>query len=110
VHDGSNITPQVVEGALLQHPSVCSAGVVGIHDLFHGENVRAHVKVRDGADRPAAQDLIRFARDRVGYKAPEEIVFLERMPRTASGKVDRSQLKRMTAETRTPTARPPCEM
>jgi len=104
VHDGSNITPQVVEGALLEHPCVGSAGVVGIHDLVHGENVRAYVTLRDGAERPAAQELIRFARERVGYKAPEEIVFLERMPRTASGKVDRSQLKRMTAEPRQPTA------
>src|SRR5436190_1963976 len=104
VHDGSNIAPQVVEGALLEHPCVGSAGVVGIHDLVHGENVRAYVTLREGAERPAAQELIRFARERVGYKAPEEIVFLERMPRTASGKVDRSQLKRMTAEPRQPTA------
>ena len=103
VHDGSNITPQVVEGALLEHPCVGSAGVVGIHDLVHGENVRAYVTLRDGTERPAAQELIRFARERVGYKAPEEIVFLGRMPRTASGKVDRSQLKRM-AEPRQPTA------
>ena len=97
VHDGSNITPQVVEGALVEHPCVESAGVVGVNDLVHGENVRAYVTVREGADEPAAQDLIRFARERVGYKAPEEIVFLERMPRTASGKVDRSRLKAMAA-------------
>ncbi len=95
VHDGSNITPQVVEGALLEHACVGSAGVVGIHDLVHGENVRAYVTLRHGAERPTAQDLIRFARERVGYKALEEIVFLEQMPRTASGKVDRAQLKRM---------------
>ena len=95
VHDGSNIAPQVVEGALLEHPGVGSAGVVGIHDLVHGENVRAYVTLRDGAERPAAQDLIRFARERVGYKAPEEIVFLERMPRTPTGKVNRTRLKRM---------------
>ena len=54
VHDGSNITPQVVEGALLEHPCVGSAGVVGIHDLVHGENVRAYVTLREGAERPAA--------------------------------------------------------
>ena len=95
VHDGSNITPQVVEGALLEHPSIGSAGVVGIHDLVHGENVRAYVTLREGAERPADQELIRFARERVGYKAPEEIVVLDKMPRTASGKVDRTQLKRM---------------
>ena len=57
--------------------------------------MRAYVALRDGAERPAAQELIRFARERVGYKAPEEVVFLETMPRTASGKVDRSRLKRM---------------
>jgi acyl-coenzyme A synthetase/AMP-(fatty) acid ligase len=95
VHDGSNITPQVVEGALLEHPCVGSAGVVGIHDLVHGENVRAYITLREGAERPADQDLIRFARERVGYKAPEEIVVLDEMPRTASGKVNRTQLKRM---------------
>jgi len=98
VHDGSNITPQVVEAALVEHPSVAAAGVVGIHDLVHGENVRAYVQPREDAQRPAALDLIKFARERVGYKAPEEIVFLDQMPRTASGKVNRAFLKRMAAD------------
>ena len=104
VHDGSNVTPQVVEAALLEHPCVGSAGVVGIHDLVHGENVRAYVTLREGAERPAALELIRFARERIGYKAPEEIVFLDQMPRTASGKVDRSRLKRMAEAGATPSA------
>ncbi len=43
------------------------------------------------------QDLIQFARARVGYKAPEEIVFLDEMPLNATGKVDRVTLKKMTA-------------
>ena len=99
VHDGSNITPQVVEGALVEHPSVESAGVVGIHDLVHGENVRAYVTLVTAPSGPAGSpELIRFARERVGYKAPEEIVFLDEMPRTASGKVDRTRLKRMAAD------------
>ena len=95
VHDGSNICPQDVEGALLEHPSVESAGVIGIHDLVHGENVRAYITLTEGAERPASQELIRFARARVGYKAPEEIVVLDEMPLTATGKVDRTSLKRM---------------
>jgi long-chain acyl-CoA synthetase len=41
VHDGFNISPQEVEDSLLAHPAVESAGVVGVHDLMHGENVRA---------------------------------------------------------------------
>ncbi|MFL5863733.1 MAG: class I adenylate-forming enzyme family protein [Solirubrobacteraceae bacterium] len=95
VHDGSNICPQEVEGALLEHPNVASAGAIGIHDLVHGENVRAYVTLRDPNDRPRSHELIRFARERVGYKAPEEIVILEAMPHTATGKLDRTALKRM---------------
>jgi acyl-CoA synthetase (AMP-forming)/AMP-acid ligase II len=95
VHDGSNISPQEVEEALIEHPAVAAVGVVGVHDLVHGENVCAFVTVRDGMARPGSQELIRFARERVGYKAPEIIVLLDEMPLNPSGKVDRSALKRM---------------
>jgi acyl-CoA synthetase (AMP-forming)/AMP-acid ligase II len=95
VHDGSNICPQEVEGALLEHPGVANAGVIGIHDLIHGENVRAYITLTEGTERPASQELIQFARARIGYKAPEEIVVLDEMPLTATGKLDRTSLKRM---------------
>jgi acyl-CoA synthetase (AMP-forming)/AMP-acid ligase II len=97
VHDGSNICPQEVEGALVGHPSVASAGVIGVHDLLHGENVRAYITLTGGAERPTSQELIQFARESVGYKAPEEIVVLDEMPLTVTGKVDRTMLKRMAA-------------
>ena len=97
VHDGSNISPQEVEDALLAHPAVESAGVIGMHDLVHGENVRAYVALKPGVTRPKALDLIQFAKARVGYKAPEEIVFLETMPLNATGKVDRVALKNLAA-------------
>jgi long-chain acyl-CoA synthetase len=98
VHDGSNISPLEVEGALDEHPGVELAGVVGIHDEVHGENVRAYVTPRAGAERPSAADLIVFCRDRVGYKAPEEIVFLDEMPLNPTGKIDRVGLKRMAED------------
>ena len=98
VHDGSNINPQEIEGVLLEHPSVDSAGVIGIHDELHGENVRAYITLREGAERPSDLELIRFARTKVGYKAPEEIVVLDKLPRTATGKVDRTRLKRMAEQ------------
>ena len=98
VHDGSNICPQEVEGALLEHPTVDNVGVVGVHDLVHGENVRAYVTLKQGVARPKAQELIRFARARVGYKAPEEIEFLREMPLNPTGKVDRVMLKRMAEQ------------
>jgi acyl-coenzyme A synthetase/AMP-(fatty) acid ligase len=98
VHDGSNICPQEVEEALLQHALVDNAGVVGVHHLIHGENVRAYITIKDEAVRPTSQELIQFARARVGYKAPEEIVFLAEMPLNATGKVDRVTLKKMAAK------------
>ena len=49
VHDGSNVSPLEVEGALGEHPAVELAGVVGVHDTVHGENVRAYVTLREGS-------------------------------------------------------------
>jgi acyl-CoA synthetase (AMP-forming)/AMP-acid ligase II len=97
VHDGSNIAPQEVEDALLNHPSVENAGVIGVDDLLHGENVRAYVELKHGVVAPSAAELIQFARASVGYKAPEEIVFLDKMPLNPTGKVDRAALKKMAA-------------
>lgn len=97
VHDGSNIAPQEVEAALLEHPAVSNAGVVGVRDELHGENVRAYVELKKEIPAPSAAELIAFARERVGYKAPEAIVFLEEIPLNPVGKVDRPQLKRMAA-------------
>ncbi|HEU5306757.1 MAG TPA: class I adenylate-forming enzyme family protein [Acidimicrobiia bacterium] len=98
VHDGSNISPGEVEGALAEHPAVALVGVVGIHDVVHGENVRAYVTIQDGAARPSSHDLIEFARERVGYKAPEEVVFLDEMPVNPTGKLDRVRLKAMAED------------
>jgi acyl-coenzyme A synthetase/AMP-(fatty) acid ligase len=98
VHDGSNISPGEVEEALAEHPAVALVGVVGIHDEVHGENVRAYVTVQDGAERPSSHELVEFARERIGYKAPEEVVFLDEMPVNPTGKLDRVALKAMAEE------------
>jgi acyl-CoA synthetase (AMP-forming)/AMP-acid ligase II len=98
VHDGSNISPYEVEGALVDHPAVSLAGAVGIHDTVHGENVRAYVTLAEDCDKPSAADLVVHCRERIGYKAPEEIVFLDEMPLNPTGKIDRVGLKRMAED------------
>ena len=82
----------------MAHPAVDLAGVVGVRDPVHGENVWAYVTVKEGADRPRAHDVIQFARERVGYKAPEVIIPLDAMPMNATGKIDRMTLKKWAAE------------
>jgi acyl-CoA synthetase (AMP-forming)/AMP-acid ligase II len=95
IHDGSNICPQEVEDSLLEHPAVASAGVIGVHDLIHGEDVRAYVTFRSGVPRPTTAELVQFSKARVGYKAPDEIIALDEMPLNAVGKVDRVALKQL---------------
>lgn len=97
IHDGSNIFPQEVEDSLLAHEAVNQVGVVGIADTVHGENVRAYVELKAGREAPAVEDLIHFAQERVGYKAPEDVVYLKAMPLNPTGKVDRVMLKRLAA-------------
>ena len=75
-----------------------SAGVVGVHDLVHGENVWAYVTLKDGVAASSDSDLIRFARGYVGYKAPEKVIILDEMPLNATGKVDRVTLKKLAAD------------
>jgi long-chain acyl-CoA synthetase len=98
VHDGSNICPQEVESALLEHGAVAGAGGVGVQSALHSQNVRAYITLAPGAAVPTVQELIRFADTRVGYKAPEEIVVLGEMPLNATGKVDRVTLKKMASD------------
>jgi len=78
---------------LLEHSAVACACVVGVHDLLHGENVRAYITLRPEAKQPTTAELIQFSKDRIGYKAPDEIILLDEMPMTAVGKVDRVALK-----------------
>jgi acyl-coenzyme A synthetase/AMP-(fatty) acid ligase len=92
-----------VEEALMEHGAVDNAGVVGVHDLAHGEIVRDYVTLKDDVSAPTSvTELIRFARERVGYKAPEEIEFLQEMPLNPTGKVDRVALKRMAERSHAP--------
>ncbi|MEM9256544.1 MAG: class I adenylate-forming enzyme family protein [Pseudomonadota bacterium] len=99
VHDGSNICPQEVEEALLEHPGVANAGVVGVHDTLHGENVWAFITLDGSLSGPIDEaHLIRFARRRIGYKAPEHIFFIDEMPLNPTGKIDRMVLKRWALE------------
>ncbi len=76
--------------------------MIGIHDLVHGENVRAYITFKPDVPRPTTAELIQFSRDHVGYKAPDEIIVLDEIPTTAVGKVDRVALKQLAASTANP--------
>ena len=92
VRGGSNISPQEVEDVLYQHAAVREAGVVGPPDEVWGQRVVAFVSQRPGLAISADQ-LIAFVAERLAaYKTPEEIVFLDDLPKNPSGKVERRAL------------------
>ncbi len=92
---GHLIGPFEVESALLEHPAVVEAGVIGLPDELAGEVVRAYVTVRSGTatDEALRRDLVAFSRRRLGGLAPKDIVFDEHLPHNSSGKVMRRVLK-----------------
>jgi len=82
-----------VENALYEHPAVLECAVFGRPDETWGERVVAAVVLR-AAERAEAAELISFCRRRIaGYKTPKEIVFLDALPRTGSGKIYKRGLR-----------------
>jgi acetyl-CoA synthetase len=93
---GHLIGPFEVESALMEHPAVAEAGVIGKPDPVLGETVKAFVSLRSGfeADEALRRELLGHARRRLGPSvAPKEIDFTPKLPRTRSGKIMRRLLK-----------------
>ena len=93
---GHLIGPFEVESALMEHPAVAEAGVIGIPDAMVGEVVKAFVALNSGfeAGEPLRRDLLGHARKRLGAAvAPKDIAFRTNLPKTRSGKIMRRLLK-----------------
>jgi long-chain acyl-CoA synthetase len=93
IRGGFNVYPRDVEDALLEHPALEAAGVVGRPDPEKGEEVVAFVALRPGAEA-TPEELVAWARRRIGgYKYPREIQVVDAVPLTNVGKVDRKALR-----------------
>jgi fatty-acyl-CoA synthase len=93
VSGGFNVYPREVEDALFEHPAVRQAAVVGAPDDKWGEQVKAVVTLRAG-QYVSAEDLIEFVRTRKGsVLAPKSIDFVDAVPLTNLGKIDKKVLR-----------------
>ncbi len=91
---GKWLAPQDVEGCLLQHPAVVEAAVVGVADGSGLVKPHAFVVARERRDG-LADELKTFVRERLEpYKHPRAVTFVDALPRTHLGKVDRGALRR----------------
>jgi long-chain acyl-CoA synthetase len=90
---GYKVWPREVEDVLYAHPAVREAAVVGVPDAYRGETVKAFVSLRPGASADA-DELIAFCRERMAaYKYPRQVEFVDELPKTASGKILRRELR-----------------
>jgi long-chain acyl-CoA synthetase len=92
IRGGYNVYPQEVEAVLRSHPAVSEAAVVGVPDERLGEEVRAYVSLRPGANA-TEQEIIDFVKDRVAaYKYPRSVVFVDDIPKNSEGKILKREL------------------
>ena len=92
ISGGENIYPAEVESVLHAHPAVAEAALIGVPDAKWGEVGRAMIVPQKGA-RVTAEELIAFCQPRLArYKIPKSFVFVDALPMTAAGKIDKKVL------------------
>ena len=94
IASGYKVWPREVEDVLYTHPAVRECAVVGVVDAYRGESVKAYVSLRAGATATPA-DILEFCKDLMAaYKRPREVEILPELPKTASGKIMRRELRK----------------
>ena len=102
ISGGENISSVEVEGTLLRHPAVQEVAIVGLPHEKWGEAPHAFVVLRDGGSA-TEEEMIAFTRDRLAhFKAPHGVTFVDELPKTATGKIQKYVLRERRAEPRPP--------
>lgn len=93
VSGGVNIYPAEVERVLIAHPDIVDAAVIGVPNVDFGEEVKALVVRRDGAD-VSAEAVLDYLREHVaGYKCPRSVDFVADVGRNPAGKINKKKLR-----------------
>jgi acyl-CoA synthetase (AMP-forming)/AMP-acid ligase II len=93
VSGAENVYPAEVESAIFGHPAVADVAVIGVPDDKWGEAVKAIVVLKPGMSA-APEEIIGFARARIaGFKCPKTVDFIDALPRNASGKILKKDLR-----------------
>ncbi|MGH6956764.1 MAG: AMP-binding enzyme, partial [Caulobacteraceae bacterium] len=93
---GVNIYPQEIDNELIKHPAVEDSCTIGVPNEEWGEEVKSVLTLNPGFKGGAdlAADIQKFARDRLaGFKVPRSIEFVDELPRSPAGKIQRKKVR-----------------
>ena len=93
ISGGVNIYPREIEVCLLEHPAIADVAVVGVADAKWGEALKAFVVLRAGADLSHDEVIEHCKRHLADYKQPRQVVFIDSLPRNATGKILKRSLR-----------------
>jgi len=93
IRGGFNVYPREIEEVLMTHPAVSLAAVVGVPHPRHGEEVKAYIILKEGAELTEV-DLVTWSKENMAdYKYPRHIEFRTALPMTATGKILKQELR-----------------
>lgn len=96
--NGINVYPREIEEVIYHFPGVKEAAVIGVKDPRRGEQALAYVAAAEGQTLNE-QELLQFIRSKLAdYKTPKQIVFVPALPRNATGKVLKTELRKLAAQ------------
>jgi acyl-CoA synthetase (AMP-forming)/AMP-acid ligase II len=98
VSGGENVFPREVEDLLADHDAVVEAAVIGVEDAEFGQRLKAFVVVRSGAEIDEGALKAHVKANLASYKTPREVEFLDELPRNATGKVLKRDLRAREAQ------------
>jgi fatty-acyl-CoA synthase len=98
VSGGENVFPREVEDLLADHDSVLEVAVIGVEDSEFGQRLKAFVVVKEGLELSEADLKAHVKANLAGYKTPREVEFLVELPRNATGKVLKRELRSREAQ------------
>jgi long-chain acyl-CoA synthetase len=93
IRGGFNVYPREIEEILYAHPAVLEAAVIGVPHPSHGEEVKAVLALKPG-QKATAEEIIAYSKEKLAaYKYPRIVEFRDALPKTATGKILKRELR-----------------
>ena len=93
IRGGFNVYPRELEEILMEHPAVSLVAVIGVPHESHGEEIKAYVVKNKDHDDVSEADLVAWGKEQfAAYKYPREVVFIDELPMTSTGKILKREL------------------